>query len=162
MISVLQCLWHLFIHKGYVFYYGSMLNVSAWQLFTHDLSKLKPIQLKGYVQYHANKTQKTQTFYNALHDHIRTAPHHWNYWVTVTTESTICLPMPDRYIREMVADWAAAGYQKLGYFDLVDYYKEYGPRMILHAETRERVERYIDKLEHLQRKIPGAPRRLQA
>lgn len=154
-MTYIQCLSYLLRHKYYVWFFGRLLGINPWRLFFHDWTKLFPVQLYGYANYFHTKNIKTESFYRAIHDHFRREPHHWNYWVVFLDNgdpekefSVVCLPMPDIYIREMVADWAAAGFTKKGVFDLESYYHEKRDQMLLHAETRIKAEAYIEKLKH--------------
>lgn len=52
------------------------------------------------------------------------------------------LPMPDRYRREMLADWKGAGLAQ-GKPDTRAWYKANREKMLLHPETREWVERQL-------------------
>lgn len=52
------------------------------------------------------------------------------------------LPMPDRYRREMVADWRGAG-RAYGNTDTAGWYHRNKKGIILHPETREWVEREL-------------------
>lgn len=51
----------------------------------------------------------------------------------------VALPMPDKYRREMLADWRGAGMAQ-GKPDTTAWYKENRDKIILHPETREWVE----------------------
>lgn len=51
-------------------------------------------------------------------------------------------PMPDVYIREMVADWRGAG-RALGQLDTASWYKQNAKNMLLHPDTRARVEQLL-------------------
>jgi hypothetical protein len=165
-MSYLQCLWYLLVHKYYVWIFGQALRVTPWRLLIHDWTKLLPIQLNGYVDYHKNNAIVTESTYRAIHDHFRRESHHWNHHVVMLDNgdlskeySVVCLPMKDQDIREMVADWAAAGLTKKGRYDLPGYYAKKKHAILLHAETREKVERYIDLLTYdrkLHRKISAA------
>lgn len=61
---------------------------------------------------------------------------------TVLSFEPVVLPMPDVYIREMVADWRGAG-RALGKPDTVSWYKQNAKNMLLHPETRARVEELL-------------------
>lgn len=91
---MIKFLWTFLKHKWYVMVYGRRLRVSMWQLLTHDLSKLSPSEFGGYVEL------KGEKFAHAWAHHKLYNKHHWEYWLGS--------PMPERYIREMVADWMAA------------------------------------------------------
>jgi len=137
-----------------------MLHVPLWQLIIHDLIKLHPTELQGYVRYYELKEIKSTDFYRAIHHHFRHCKHHWNYWTIqldiddpLEDYSVVCIPMPDWYIREMIADWAAAGYAKNGYLDIEEYYEKQKDKILLHAHTREAAERYIKKIVNDFRKL---------
>lgn len=51
--------------------------------------------------------------------------------------------MPDRYVREMVADWASAGYCQNGKLEVVEWYYDNKYGMTLHPQTRKRVEELL-------------------
>jgi len=55
----------------------------------------------------------------------------------------IALPMPEKYIREMVADWAGAGRAITGKWDVSDWYEKNKEKMTLHPDTRARVEELL-------------------
>lgn len=50
------------------------------------------------------------------------------------------LPMPEAYVREMVADWMGAGRAITGRWDVAEWYKKNRDNMVLHPDTRTRVE----------------------
>lgn len=51
-------------------------------------------------------------------------------------------PMPDVYIREMVADWRGAG-RAAGKTDTAAWYEKNRDKIILHPDTRQRVEELL-------------------
>jgi hypothetical protein len=53
------------------------------------------------------------------------------------------LPMPEKYIQEMVADWAGAGRAITGEWEVAAWYRRNAAGMILHPATRARVERLL-------------------
>lgn len=53
------------------------------------------------------------------------------------------LPMPDRYRREMLADWIGAGRAYLGNPDTCAWYLENRAKLILHPETRAWLEKEL-------------------
>lgn len=52
----------------------------------------------------------------------------------------IALEMPDRYVREMVADWAGAGRTITGRWEVAEWYAKTRNTILLHPNTRARVE----------------------
>ena len=55
------------------------------------------------------------------------------------------LPMPERYISEMVADWRGAG-RAYGNPNTVEWYEKNKHNQIMHSETRRRVEELLNDL----------------
>jgi hypothetical protein len=49
------------------------------------------------------------------------------------------LPMPDAYVREMVADWMGAGRAITGRWEVREWYAKNAEKMVLHPDTRSRV-----------------------
>jgi hypothetical protein len=67
-------------------------------------------------------------------------------WLCVTLNRTpVALEMPERYVREMVADWAGAG-RALGKPDTRGWYEANKQNIILHPATRARVETLLGEL----------------
>lgn len=54
------------------------------------------------------------------------------------------LPMPEVFVREMVADWAGAGRAITGAWEVHAWYRKNKGNMVLHPETRALVERLLD------------------
>lgn len=52
--------------------------------------------------------------------------------------------MPAVDVREMVTDWMSAGLAR-GKPYILDWYAAHGPQMVLHEETRERVQRVLNE-----------------
>jgi hypothetical protein len=50
------------------------------------------------------------------------------------------LPMPDRYRREMLADWRGAGRAISGKDDTLAWYMKNRKRLMLHPDTRNWIE----------------------
>ena len=51
--------------------------------------------------------------------------------------------MPERYIREMIADWRGAG-RAYGNPNTVAWYNQNKDKQIMHADTRKRVEELLN------------------
>jgi hypothetical protein len=150
-------------HKAFVFRAGLVLKVPIWRLLIHDWSKLLPCEWFPYAEnfYGTRKTREAleaqakygcaelapwgefvEDRFNAawLH-HIHWNKHHWNYWVLVQEDGgPIAIPMPDKYIREMVADWFGAGKAITGSWEAQEWYDKHKDKMILHPETRKELE----------------------
>ena len=80
--------------------------------------------------------------------HQKRNKHHWQYWVIPQDHAGVkVLPMPDLYIREMIADWRGAGraqgVKKPAPWAVRDWYLANGYKLQMHDETRTKVEDYI-------------------
>jgi len=84
-----------------------------------------------------------EAFDLAWRHHQRRQPHHWQYWLlTLDSGETFALKMPDRFVKEMVADWMGAG-RALGFPDTAGWYARNKDRMLLECSTRDRVEQLL-------------------
>jgi hypothetical protein len=153
----LQYLGYVLRHKRFVYRAGRELDVSRLQLLAHDWQKFTPSEWGPYVRtfYGPKDTpRRSDGGYdpNAVSDEFDRAwlhhqkvggKHHWQYWVLPLDDGGFrALEMPDRYRREMVADWRGAG-RALGKPDTCGWYSVNRDNMILHPTTREWVEAEI-------------------
>lgn len=136
-------------HKWHVYRAGRALGVGRWQLIVHDLSKFGRAEWGPYVAYEpyhgrpdAAPPAVKAAFDAAWRHHWQANPHHWVHWcdpIFVDDPAGEPLRMPDRYVREMVADWVALGVEPRA-LDAATYYRGAGPHMRLHVDTRVQVE----------------------
>lgn len=155
-------------HKWYVL-------VECWKLgilgrgLLHDLSKLLPSEWVSYVDYfygnHPSRDEvldyQTYAKFNFIFKedvkrgfdiawlhHQKRNKHHWQYWLlTKDSGETIALRMPEKYAKEMLADWRGAGRAINGYDDTKNWYLKNRDNMILHHETRAWVEFQLNVTE---------------
>lgn len=65
-------------------------------------------------------------------------------WLAATlNRAPVALAMPERYVREMVADWMGAGRAITGRWEVAEWYAKTRKHTILHPHTRARVEELI-------------------
>jgi len=133
-------------HKWYVFL-ACLKYGLIWQGITHDWSKFLPSEWNAYVQYfYGNhegnvKEQWKGKFDEAWNHHQKRQPHHWQYWVLMNDSgSVVALPMPDKFRKEMIADWRGAGKAITGKDDTPNWYIKNRDKMNLHPDTRKWVE----------------------
>ena len=142
-------------HKRYVFLECCRLKI-PWLGIVHDLSKFLPSEWIPYVNWFhtpnlvedgAYKKFLKKQFDVAWLRHQNRNPHHWEFWVLRCNinELPVCLPMPDHYRKEMLADLHGTGLTKTGKNDTKEWYKEHGHKMILHPETRDWLEQQIQE-----------------
>lgn len=155
-------LWYVLRHKWFVLMACCRLGI-PWAGVVHDLSKFRPSEFMPYArrfygpEYHSIKDvhgdarnvaldtgmyveRVSQDFDRAWLLHQHRNPHHWQFWVLREDSGTTkLLPMPDRYRREMLADWTGAGLA-LGKPNIVGWYMKNRERIQLAPETRAWVE----------------------
>lgn len=140
---------HKFLVMKYCFKCGII-----WRGLMHDNSKYSPIELFNNIKYYDGNrspivSAKEKIGYSiAWQHHKGHNPHHWEYWIdNVGTRKNTPVPMPKKFIIEMVCDWIAAGQTYLGEnWDSdkpIEYYNKSKSEMILHPDTAKLVEKLV-------------------
>lgn len=126
MKAHLTYLVYLLKHKYYVFLECCKLGI-LWLGLIHDWHKFLPSEWIPYVHHFYNpdgskkvitkagyfKTDDMQdeAFNLATHLHYKRACHHWQSWVSVNADNGVDpLPIPHKYLKEMLADWKGASH----------------------------------------------------
>jgi len=139
--------WITIKHKWFVLQAAHRVGLSFCQALMHDLSKFTSAELPHYDRQFFGDKGDAPGFARAWLHHQNCNPHHWEYWITRSDHSRGasgavdgCLPMPERYIKEMIVDWFAAGRAYTGSWDIEEWVNGHIDNMRLHPETRERVK----------------------
>jgi hypothetical protein len=153
-------------HHWFVFVECCKLGI-PWLGIVHDLSKFSPSEWRGYARYFYGGYPDEDamgvwgwTYYtgptkqSVAHDfdvawlhHQHRNKHHWQRWL-LTLDSArgdgklFPLPMPDRYRREMLADWRGAG-RAYGNSNTAEWYRQNREQIQLHPETRQWIEKQL-------------------
>jgi hypothetical protein len=143
---------YLVRHKFFVFRAGLWVGAPLWRLIIHDWSKLTPTEWFPYVErFFGNQGDQSQTeidaYDRAWSHHVHKNPHHWNHWLVVpTTGNHVISPlkMPEKFVREMVADWMGANRVQTGGWNVHQWYNNNKYRIVLHNETRALVEEILN------------------
>lgn len=167
MKAYIQYLKYVLVHKWFVFVAGLKVRASLWLLLIHDWSKFLPSEFVPYAQYFYNKEKQAtegldaiglyglaelapwgfyikDRFNMAWLLHQRRNPHHWQYWYLMQdNDPNFPLPMPEKYAREMVADWAGAGRAITGKWEVQAWYEKNKGIILLHPDTRLFVENLL-------------------
>lgn len=159
MTKHLRYLSYVLRHKWFVF-------AACWRLgipfagLVHDLSKFRPSEWIPYAENFYGTRKQFEAldaigefgcaelapygyfvgdrFTIAWNLHQKRNPHHWQFWlVTQDSGETFPLPMPDRYRREMLADWIGAGRAITGKYDVAQWWQKNRARIRLHSETEQ-------------------------
>lgn len=154
---------NLMRHKWFTFVECCTVGV-PWLGVIHDWSKFLPSEFIAYARhfegdypdwndldvwgkyhYTGPTTQRVkQDFDAAWNYHQKRNKHHWQYWVLINDEDgTYCLPMPDKYRREMLADWRGASRAYTGGDNTREWYAQRRDSIQLHPDTRAWIEREL-------------------
>jgi hypothetical protein len=164
MVAPLRLIWYLLRHKWYVLRASLALRVPLWQALIHDWSKFRPSELLPYARMvygrvgwrRVDLTRLHYTpghqheFDTGINHHRNRNPHHWQYWLLYTgfyadeSRPFTALPMPERFVREMVADWIGAA-RAQGNTNVYGWYTSHKEEIILHPATRVLVEQLLDE-----------------
>lgn len=170
MKAHLQYLKYVIRHKWFVFQACLKWGVPLWRAIIHDWSKLSPAEWTPYVQkFFWSDEQRVEEIFRevgsvgniyeaipygrlvedrftaAWNHHYHANPHHWDYWITYKDGQHFPLPMPETYVREMIADWTGAGQAKDGNGNPVDWYEKNGAKFLMHDDTRRLLERLLNE-----------------
>ena len=166
---LIEYLWSVLRHKWFVFIEACKMGVPLLGL-THDGSKFCPWEFFPYARYfyggeyltrnqwHGDlrndypesllKENVDAAFDRAWNLHQKCNKHHWQFWTLIQDSSDPqikALPMPERYIREMVADWRGAG-RAYGNPDTAAWYAKNRGKQIMHPNTQKRVEELLEAM----------------
>lgn len=126
----------------------------------HDLSKYSPTEFKVGIKYYQgtrspNNAEREDIGYSSawLH-HKGRNKHHYEYWIDYSTDNVpggmAPVPMPDKYIAEMMMDRIAASkvYEGKKYTDAspLKYYQKGAGDAPLHPYTRQLLEKLLHML----------------
>lgn len=146
-------LWYVIRHKWFVFWQAWLLDI-PWLGLIHDLSKLLPDEFIPYARhfYGPNPQKRDATGYykptdtgDAAFDfawllHQKRNRHHWQWWILPEDSGGLkVLDIPERYRKEMLADWRGAG-KAQGTPNTQLWYHKNRDKLRLHDATRAWIE----------------------
>lgn len=139
-------------HKYFVFRAGLKTGAPIWQLIIHDFSKFSPAEFIPYARNFELKGGPApidqEKFAHAWIHHVHKNPHHWEHWLRPGRIDPT--PMPERYIREMLADWMGASRVYGGEWPKTQeswgWWQQNKDKIVLHAETRSKLMQLMDKV----------------
>lgn len=153
----------LLFHKWYVFKAGLIVgNIPLWRLIIHDWSKFTPVEFINYSR-HWHGSNSVKGWAKAWLHHLHHNPHHPEYWLLSwrgspdfynglgqgVAEFVTVLPIPETYVREMVADWMGASKVFTGSYDISRWLNQNGPKMLLHNDTEIRLDEIMTELGYV-------------
>ena len=142
-------------HKWFVFIECCRFK-KYWLGIMHDLSKFRPSEFIPYARYfYGNYPEYCGGSYSKYYqadidrhfdvawlNHIHRNKHHWQHWLLQKQDGNLKLiPIPPKYLVEMVADWnGAAGIAINGKKDTIDWYQKNKDNIKLNRINRKFVE----------------------
>ena len=147
-------------HKWHVFWACVMLDVPLWNALIHDWTKFMPAEWFAHVHafFEMDGTPKTVRRSDGSYNVVRVNSeltrawlnhqcnkHHWQAWVAIGAGGDLVpVPIPDEYIREMVADFIGAGKANHSAMGARLWYARNAHTLLLEAETRKKLEHYLE------------------
>lgn len=127
----------------------------------HDMSKFSPVEFSVGAKYYQgtrspnNAEREEKGYSESWMHHKGRNRHHFEYWIDYSMTSgegtMVPVPMPDKYIAEMLMDRIAASkvYKGKEYSDSapLEYYYQGTHLAPIHEETREKLLKYLTMLE---------------
>lgn len=133
-------------HKLYVLQHRKEFGVGLIRALLHDMSKFSKAEWGPYARnfYELDGSKRTsqktsaerESFKRAWEHHLHFNPHHWDFWSNNQQTAQI----PDKFAREMVLDWVAAGLAISGKRDEKMWYLKNRNKMFMNPITRMFVE----------------------
>lgn len=144
--------WLTLKHKWYILIASRIVGkVSLWQALKHDMSKFSHVEYSGYQQRFFGNADNPEGFAKAWLHHENYNPHHWGYWIPRSGKyAGQPLPMPESYIREMLADWMGAGRAYGGSWDMSDWLSKNLSRIQVHSDTKMQIIQILADLGYHQ------------
>lgn len=128
-------------HIAYVRQAGQIIGVSFDQLHRHDQSKFSVEEFPHYARHFFGDKGDPDGWERAWLHHENHNPHHWGHWIARSGKMAgKPLPMPEWYVKEMVADWHGAGRAYQGSWDISVWLANQGPGFRLHPKTEMLVD----------------------
>ena len=150
----MEYFWLICKHKWFVFRAGLKIKCSLWQLIWHDWTKFLPCELPHYQRQFFGKADDALGFITCWIHHQNSNKHHWEYWIPRTGHNrctppylnNVPIPMPKRYILEMIADWFGACRAYEGHYPNMKHWIWFDKNfdnMKLHSQTREDICHFL-------------------
>lgn len=146
-------------HIEYVCEAGLAIGLDRDQCIQHDSSKFNNMEFYSYAKQFQGDGDE-EFFPYAWLDHIHRNEHHWEYWIfpdgynytrkgeTVPSPSIEegVVIMPEKYVKEMVADWLGASMAYTGSWDMTDWLEKNLPKIRLHSISVGYLKEILDIL----------------
>jgi len=147
-------------HKWFVFLECCKVGL-LWRGLIHDLSKLRLSEFIPYARYfYGNypeyinadsraprglfKQDIEHRFDKAWLFHIHRNPHHWQFWLLQEDDGPLKnIPVPIKYLKEMLCDWHGAGRAITGKSNTKEWYIQNKKNINLNRINRKWIEKKL-------------------
>ncbi len=159
----LRLLKSLLIHKWYVFLAGRRIGVPLWRLIIHDWSKFSPTEFFRYARYKYRDGSRQEWAIAWLH-HLHHELHHPEHWIILwhgnpdfysglggqdIVKYVSILPMPETYVREMIADMHSTSKQMTGSWDISEWLNKNGHEIHFHDDTVTLMDKVMKEIGYV-------------
>lgn len=150
----------LLIHKWYVFIAGHEFGVPLWRLIIHDWSKFTPTEFFRYARYKYGNGTKEEWAIGWRH-HFHCEAHHPEHHIILwhgdpdfysgiggedIARYVSILPMPEVFVREMLADMHGTSRQITGSWDISKWLNKNGPKIHFHDQTITLIDKVMKEM----------------
>lgn len=142
----------ILLHKYYVAKYCFKIGL-YWQGIVHDMSKFSPTEFLESIHYYTgtsspiNGCKKDKGYSMAWFHHRGRNCHHYEMWIDDFDHGGRAIPMPEKYIKEMICDYTAAAmtYLKSEFSWTAEYEWWVGKKQCakMHDKTIEVLDRFF-------------------
>jgi len=155
-------------HKWFVFTECYKIGI-LWLGIIHDWSKFRPSEFipyarhfyghyrslkdltvweKNFIHFGLLKEDINRRFDVAWLFHIHRNKHHWQYWLLQKNDGPLKnIPIPKKYLKEMLADWKGAGKAITGKDHTAKWYEDNKHRINLNWVDRAWIEKKLTQQE---------------
>ncbi len=154
-------IFYLMRHKFWVMYFCFKHGL-FWQGIVHDWDKLLPSMLYTYARHYPMIRRKRNTdgcynpleappdYQRAMLEHFNRSKHHWQHWIMANGVVYQPLDIPEKYIREMICDWAGAGRTRQGKAwhkgKVREFFENTRARMVFSEESIRLIQKNLDEM----------------
>ena len=152
--------WYVAKHRWFVMLECFKVGL-IWRGLVHDLDKLSFRKFFSYANFFYGTIKPVRDsggyfkptntgnleFEYAWLFHKNKNRHHIQFWLLPDDDgNNICLPIPDKYIKEIICDWIGAGIAQGYGNNTVEWYAKNKGKMSIERNTRCKIEKAVDNM----------------
>lgn len=160
----IKYLFSIICHKWLVLRVGLIIGkIPFWRLLIHDWSKFTPAEFFCYARYKYGRSGDREEWAIGWLHHLHFNAHHSEHWVLTwcgdkdfytligehKADYVVMLPMPEVYVREMLADMHATSKQVTGSWEISKWLNANGPKVGFHEDTLVLIDKVMRELGYV-------------